>query len=150
MPTGCIQHIVMATGNITHTTPSLDKNRNSWWSLAQETPETAVCFCSLRNHTRLVLYLSYATKTTEKQLLILEFHTPSSPWRRADVATTSRRPVQQYTWRHWDSAMTLTQQRKSVYHICCIWYFYTTPDTTARSPDSTRQIIFLRNISRWW
>jgi hypothetical protein len=31
---------------------------------------------------RTIIYLSHATKTTEKQLLILEFHTPSSPWRR--------------------------------------------------------------------
>jgi hypothetical protein len=84
-----------------------------------------VCFCSLRNHTSLVLYLSHATKTTEKQLLIPEFHTPSS--RYADGATTSRRPVQQYAWRHWGSPTTLTQQRKSVLHVCCIWYFYTTP-----------------------
>jgi hypothetical protein len=51
----------------------------------------------------------------------------TSGWHYANVATTSRRPVQQYAWRHWDCAMTLTQQRKSVYHICCIWYFYTTP-----------------------
>jgi hypothetical protein len=38
-----------------------------------------VCFYFLRNHTSVVLYLSYATKTTEKQLLILEFHMPRSP-----------------------------------------------------------------------
>jgi hypothetical protein len=37
--------------------------------------------------------------------------------------------------------MTLTQQRKSIYHICCIRYFYTTLDTMARSPDSTGQIL---------
>jgi hypothetical protein len=50
-------------------------------------------------HTSVVLYLSYATKTTKKQLLILEFHSQV----RHDVAmtlrhgaTTSRRPVQQY------------------------------------------------------
>jgi hypothetical protein len=30
-------------------------------------------------------------KTTEKQLLILEFHTPSSPWRRDDVTSTEPR-----------------------------------------------------------
>jgi hypothetical protein len=86
---------------------------------------------------------SYSTKTTEKLLLILEFHTPSSPWHLADVATTSHQSVQQYAWRHWDSAMTLTQQRKSVYHICYIWYFYTTPDTTARLPDSTGKILLV-------
>jgi hypothetical protein len=105
-----------------------------------------VCFCSLRNHMSVVLYLSYAAKTTEKQLLIP--HAKLSRWRHANMATTSRRPVQQYAWRHWDSAMTLMQQRKSVYHICCIWYFY----TTARSPDSMGHILlsFLRNISRWW
>jgi hypothetical protein len=67
----------------------------------------------------------------------------TSRWQNADVATTSHRPVQQYAWCHWDSAMTLTQQRKSVYHICCIWYFYTTPDTTAQSPDSTGQILLV-------
>jgi hypothetical protein len=50
---------------------------------------SGVCFCSLRNHTSVVLYLS--TKTTEKQLLILEFHTPSSPWRRHDVTPTEPR-----------------------------------------------------------
>jgi hypothetical protein len=54
---------------------------------------------SLGYHTSVVLY--YAKKTTEKQLLILEFHTPSSPWR------------------------------------------YTTPDTTARSLDSTGQIFLV-------
>jgi hypothetical protein len=62
-----------------------------------------VCFSSLRNHTSVVLFISYATKTTEKQLLILEFCTPCSPWRYADRATTSCQPVQQYTWRHWGS-----------------------------------------------
>jgi hypothetical protein len=101
-----------------------------------------ISFCSLRNHTRVLLYLSYDTKNTEKLLLILEFRTPNSRWRYADVATTSCRPVQQYAWRHWDSAMTLTQQRKSVCHICCIWYFYTTPDTTARLPDSMGQFFY--------
>jgi hypothetical protein len=113
---------------------------HSWSSSAQETPPqdcrsrgfpgqrpSRVCFCSLRNHTSLVLYLSYATKTTEKQLLILQFHIQSSPWCYADVATTLRRPVQQYARHHWDSAMTLTQQTKSIYQICCIRYFYTTP-----------------------
>jgi hypothetical protein len=30
--------------------------------------------------------ITYATKTTKKQLLILEFLTPRSPWRYADVA----------------------------------------------------------------
>jgi hypothetical protein len=75
-----------------------------------------VCFCSLRNHTRVVLYLSYATKTTEKLLLILEFHTPSSPWHYADVATTSRRPVQQ----------CMTEEIRTTTYVC-IWYFYTTP-----------------------
>jgi hypothetical protein len=34
-----------------------------------------------------VLYLFYATKTTGK-LLILEFHTPSSPWRSYDITST--------------------------------------------------------------
>jgi hypothetical protein len=38
---------------------------------------------------------------------------------------------------------TPTQQRKSRYHICCIWCFYTTPDTTAWLPDSTAGQIFL-------
>jgi hypothetical protein len=94
-----------------------------------------VCFCSLRNHTSVVLYLSHTTKTTEKQLLIPEFHTPSSPWRYADGATTSRRPVQQYAWCHWGSPTTLTQQRKSV--------SIPRPDTTARSPDSTGKILFV-------
>jgi hypothetical protein len=99
-----------------------------------------------------VLYLSYATKTTEKQLLILEFHMPRSPWRRDDVTPTSRRPVQQYAWRHWDSAMTLTQQRKSVYHICCIWYFYTTPGYhgSIAGLHGSNFVSFLQNISRWW
>jgi hypothetical protein len=62
-----------------------------------------VFFCSLINLTSVVLYLSHATKTTEKQLLITEFHTPSSPWRRDDVTPTSRRAVQQYAWHHWES-----------------------------------------------
>jgi hypothetical protein len=87
-----------------------------------------VCFCSLRNHTRVVLYLSYTTKTTEKLLLIPEFHTPSSPWRHDDVTLTE--PWHHFDlsnnahhWgRHWGSLTTLTQQRKSVLHICCIWY----------------------------
>jgi hypothetical protein len=35
-----------------------------------------VCFCSLRNHERGFIFI---LKTTENQLLILEFHTPSSP-----------------------------------------------------------------------
>jgi hypothetical protein len=37
-------------------------------------------------------------------------------------------------------------------HMLFIWYFYTTPDTTARSAESTGQIVLvcLRNISRWW
>jgi hypothetical protein len=39
----------------------------------------------------IVLYLSHAKKTTEKQLLIPEFHTPSSPWRRDDVTPTELR-----------------------------------------------------------
>jgi hypothetical protein len=45
---------------------------------AKERP-SQVCFCSLRNHTSVVtgIYLSNATKTTEKQLLILEFYMPS-------------------------------------------------------------------------
>jgi hypothetical protein len=92
------------------------------------------CFCSLRNHTSVVLYLSYATKTTENNL-ILEFHMPSSQWRYTDGATTSRRPVQQYAWRHRGSTTTLTQQWKSVLYICCIWYFY----TMAQLPDFARK-----------
>jgi hypothetical protein len=63
---------------------------------------------------------------------------PSSPWSYADGATTSCWPVQQYAWRHWGSTTTRTQQRKSVYHICCIWYFYSTP---ARSTDTTGHIL---------
>jgi hypothetical protein len=114
-----------------------------------------VCFCSLRNHTSVVLYLSYATKNTEKQLLILELiphakFAMMSWWRYADVATTSRRPVQKYTWRHWDSAMTLTQQRKSIYHICCIWYFYTPriPRLNRRTPRV--KLVFYEIVSCWW
>jgi hypothetical protein len=91
-----------------------------------------VCFCSLRNHTSVVLYLSYATKTTETTFNSGIPHAKfamMSWWRYADGATTSRRPVQQYAWRHWGSTTTRTQQRKSVLHICCIWYFHTIPET---------------------
>jgi hypothetical protein len=95
-------------------------------------PETAgqrpsrVCFCSLRNHTSVVLYLSHATKTTEKQLLILEFHMPSSPWRRDDVTPTEPRHdinlsnnthdvVEIPRW-HWCN-------RGNPYTTCCILIF---------------------------
>jgi hypothetical protein len=84
-----------------------------------------------------------------QKLLILEFRTPSSRWHYADVARTSRRPVQQYAGRHWGSPTTLTQQRKSVCHLCCIWYFNTTPDTTG-TPRVKFKKSFLRNILRWW
>jgi hypothetical protein len=84
-----------------------------------------VCFCSLRNHTNVVLYLSHATKTTEKQLLIPEFHTPSSPirmkLRRRSYDIMSACPTIRMT-----SLMiptTLTQQRKSVLHVCCSLIF---------------------------
>jgi hypothetical protein len=72
--------------------------------------------------------------------------------RYADVATTSRWPVQQYAWCHWDSAMTLMQRRKSIYHMCCIWYFYTTPGyhSSIAGLHGSNFVSFLRNISRWW
>jgi hypothetical protein len=124
--------------------------------IGQETPETTgrggfqarpdhhECVSAPSEITQVWFYIyPMPPKTTEKQLLILEFHMPSSRWRYAEGAMTSRRPIQQYAWRHWRSPTTLTQQRKSILHICCIWYFYTTPDTTARSLDSTGQILLV-------
>jgi hypothetical protein len=58
---------------------------NNAGALQAKQRPSQVCFCSLRNHTSVVLYLSHATKSTEKQLLIPEFHTPSSPWRTYEV-----------------------------------------------------------------
>jgi hypothetical protein len=93
-----------------------------------------------------------STKTTEKLLLIPELHMPGSQWRYADGATTSRRSVQQYAWRHWGFLTTLTQQRKSVLHVCCIWYFYTTPGYHGAIAwlHGSKFVSFLRNILRWW
>jgi hypothetical protein len=98
-----------------------------------------LCFCCLRNHTSVVLYLSHATKTTEK-LLIPEFHTPSSPWRYADGATTSRRPVQQYAW------LRMTSLRIPDYTDATgnPYYTYVVSDIfIPRSPDSTGQILLV-------
>jgi hypothetical protein len=108
---------------------------------------TRVCFCSLRNHTSVVLYLSHATKTTEKQLLIPEFHTPSSPWHRDDVTPTELRhhvdlsnnthdviEDPDYTWRN----------RGNPYYTYVVSdIFIPRPDTTARSTDSTGQILLV-------
>jgi hypothetical protein len=102
-----------------------------------ETPETA-------NHTSVVLYLFHATKTTEKQLLIPEFHTPSSPWCcYADGATTSRRPVQQYAWRHWGSRQHRRNRGNPYYTHVVSDIFIPRPDITARLPDSTGQILLV-------
>jgi hypothetical protein len=105
-----------------------------------------VCFCSLRNHTSVVLYLTYATKTTEKQLLIAEFHTPSSPWRC--VMMTLRR-------RSHDITSTCPTIRITSLRIpddtdaCCIWYFYTTPEYhgSIAGLHVSNFVIFLRNVS---
>jgi hypothetical protein len=100
------------------------------WGFLGQRP-SRVCFCSLRNHTSVALYLSHATKTTEKQLLIPEFHTPSSSWRRDDVTPTELQHHVDLSNNTHDVILriptTLTQQRKSVLHVCCIWYFYTMP-----------------------
>jgi hypothetical protein len=124
---------------------------HEWWSLARKPRVsrtiTSVFLLPQKSHSCGFIFIlchKNYRKTT------FNFGIPHSKF--ADGATTSRRPVQQYAWRHWGSPMTLTQQRKSVLHICCIWYFYTMPDTTARSPYSTGQIVFsfLWNISSWW
>jgi hypothetical protein len=136
---------------------------HEWRSLAQgfqaKDHHKCVSANSHRNHTSVILYLSQATKTTKKTLLILEFHTPGSPWRCTNVATTSRRPVQQYKWRHWDSAMLRTQQRKSIYHICCILIFlyhicciliFLYHPGSIAGLHGSNFVNLLLNISRWW
>jgi hypothetical protein len=65
--------------------------------------------------------------------------TPSSPWRR-DEAKNNAKFAMTSRWSYDITSTcptirmtslriptTLTQQRKSVLHACCIWYFYTTP-----------------------
>jgi hypothetical protein len=91
---------------------------HEWWSLAQVTPETAgrsrgfpgqrpsrVCFCSLRNHTSVVLYLSHATKLPNYRKTTFNSGIPhakfamTSRWRYAVGATTSRRPLRvTFSW----------------------------------------------------
>jgi alkylhydroperoxidase family enzyme len=113
---------------------------HEWWSLAQETPETAGRGgFQAKDHQKshecgfiFILCHKNHRKTTFNSGIPHAKFAMMSRWRYADGATTSRRPVQQYAWHHWGSPTTLTQQRKSVLHVCCIWYFYTTPDTTAR------------------
>jgi hypothetical protein len=58
----------------------------------------------------------------------------------ADVATTSRRPVQQYAWRHWDSAMTLTQQEIRIPHMLYLIFLY--PPRIPRLDRRTPQVKF--------
>jgi hypothetical protein len=108
---------------------------HEWWSLAQEPPPETACRGGFQAITSVFLlpqkshecgfifilcHQNYR-KTTFNSVIPHAKFAMTSRWRFADVATTSRRPVQQYAWRHWDSAMTLTQQRKSIYHICCIY-----------------------------
>jgi hypothetical protein len=125
---------------------------HEWWSLAQRLqvegvsrPKTitSVFLLSQKSHECGFIFIlchkNYQKTTFNSGIPHAKF-AMTSRWSYADVATTSRRSVQQYAWRHWDSTMTLMQQRKSVYHICCIWYFYTTP---ARSTDSTGQILLV-------
>jgi hypothetical protein len=114
-----------------------------------------VCFCSLRNHTSVVLYLSHATITTEKQLLIPEFHAPSSPWRRDDVTPTELR-------HHVDLSNNThgviedaddTDATKEI-HITRMLYliFFTTPGYhfSIAGLHGSNFVNILRNISRWW
>jgi hypothetical protein len=82
------------------------------------------CVSAPSETTRVSFYIySMPQELPKRPLLILEFHMPSSPWCHADEATTSLRPVQQYAWHHWGT-MALMQPRKSVHHICCIWFFF--------------------------
>jgi hypothetical protein len=136
--------------------------RDGLWPRKPQRPQVEIDF------RQRFLYLSYATKTMEKQLLILEFHTPSSPWRCNDITPTSRRPDQQYAWRHWDSAMTLdTTEKICIPHMLYlillyhpriprldrrIWYCYTTPgyhgsitvsDIVIPPPDTTARSPYL-------
>jgi hypothetical protein len=116
----------------------------SWWTLARKPGfpgqrPSRVCFCSLRNwfpgqRPSRVCFCSLRNWFPGQRPSRVCFYSLRNwfpgqrPWRYADGATTSRRPVQQCAWRHWGSTTTLIgQQRKSVYHICCIWYFYSTP-----------------------
>jgi hypothetical protein len=59
----------------------------------------------------------------------------TSRWRYADLYNNTHDVIEIPRW-HWCN-------RGNLYTTCCIRYFYTTPDTTARSLDSTDQILLV-------
>jgi hypothetical protein len=114
-----------------------------------------LCFCSLRNHTSVVLYLSYATKTTVKQLLLIpEFHMPNSPWRRDDVTLTELRHHVDLSNNTHD-ALRIPDDTDATEEIritrMLYLIFYTTPGYhgSITGLHGSNFVSFLRNILRW-
>jgi hypothetical protein len=91
--------------------------------LPGQRPSRLVCFCSLINHTSVVLYLSYATKTAEKNLLILEFHTPSSPW-VSNYDITSTCPTIRMTSLRFRDDTDATEEIRMVPHMLYLIFLY--------------------------
>jgi hypothetical protein len=134
---------------------SLSRPIPSPWKQKQTWSSGIIIFLSFdakqNNKTTLVWflreYLSYVTKTTEKQLLIPEFHTPSSPWCRDDVMLMEPRHyvdlsnnthdvIEDPRW-HW-------RNRGNPYYTYVVSdIFIPCPDTTTWSPDSTGQIFLV-------